>query len=86
MYLEQILTAHKVEQMGAGLSAPTLKPPEMEEKLSLMLASGTYAEKAKAFSSHDREREPSLQQQRLVQFVVGMINGRGDRDSVIFLV
>jgi hypothetical protein len=57
LYLEQHLTAHRVEQLGAGLSAAGLKPRELDEKLKVMLASDTYGEKAAIFSERCKTAE-----------------------------
>jgi spore coat polysaccharide biosynthesis predicted glycosyltransferase SpsG len=69
LYLEQHLTAQKVEQLGAGLSDPSLQPKEMETKLNLLLNFDSYSEKAR--SSFSRYQGPSLmeQKQRLNAFV-----------------
>ncbi len=74
LYLEQMLTAHKVEQIGAGLSAPTLKPAEIEEKLNQLLHSGSFAEKAKAFSMRYENEDERILQGRLGTLVQKMIN------------
>jgi hypothetical protein len=50
LYLEQHLTAHKIEQLGAGLSGAGLKPQELDEKLKFMLSSVSYGDKTNTFS------------------------------------
>ena len=70
-YLEQFLTAHRTEKLGAGLSAATLKPEEMRAKLEMMLASNSYAEGAQRFASQYAGMSRAGQDQRLLDVVEG---------------
>ena len=51
LFLEQSLTAHHIERLGAGMAAPRLDPQEMSEKLDLLLSSESYYEGAKRFAA-----------------------------------
>ena len=73
LFLEQSLTAGKIELMGAGLSAATLAPDEIAAKLELLLTSDRYAEAAKAFSLRYESKSAEEQKQRVVEFIEGLL-------------
>ncbi len=49
--LEQLITARRVQEMGAGLAAPLLKPQGMQAKLAALLDDPAYATAAARFAA-----------------------------------
>ncbi len=49
--LEQLITARRVQEMGAGLAAPLLKPEGMRAKLAALLDDPCYATAASRFAA-----------------------------------
>lgn len=73
LHLEQYLTACAVDTLGAGMSAPTLKPDEISAKLEMLMRSDSYAEAAQKFSASHSDIESAEQDMRLLNFVEGML-------------
>lgn len=73
LYLEQHLTAQKIEGLGAGLSDPTRQRDKIETKLNLLLEVDSYGEKARKFLSQYKGKEPGMQRQRIVALVDGIV-------------
>jgi UDP:flavonoid glycosyltransferase YjiC (YdhE family) len=73
IYLEQFLTAHKIEKLGAGLSAPTLRPEEMTAKLEMILRSNSYAEGAQRFESRYGGMGAAVQDERVLKVIEGLL-------------
>jgi len=75
LYLEQYLTAHTIEKIGAGVSASIRKPDEMAAKLKSLLRSDSYAEAAREFSTRYKPMSPHTQNERLVDLVENILIG-----------
>jgi UDP:flavonoid glycosyltransferase YjiC (YdhE family) len=74
IFLEQTLTAHKIENLGAGVSAHTLKPDEIAAKLDLLLfKSDSYIEAARGFAERYRHRDPRQENERIVTVIESML-------------
>jgi len=62
LYLESFLIARKIEQMGAGLAAPMLKPQGMAAKFQRLLNEPSFTDAAQRFAEKyrglDRENQP----------------------------
>ena len=69
LYLEQHLTARKIEQLGVGLYVS--RSEEMEARLGLMVDSDFYSGKAKAFS--ERYKDSGGRNQRVNRLVEAML-------------
>jgi len=63
LFLESFLIAQKIEQMGAGLAAPMLKPQGMADKLQRLLNEASFGEAAQRFADKyaefDRKNQPA---------------------------
>lgn len=74
LYLEQSLTAHAIERIGAAVSVSTLKPDEIAVKLDMLLQSETYTNAARAFASLYAFMSAHVQTTRLVKLVENILN------------
>jgi hypothetical protein len=76
MYLEQTLTACRIEQLGVGLSAAALAPQALDEKLKLMLGSASCGKKAHTYS--ELCRNSAWRKERLMELVQSTLDGDGE--------
>lgn len=74
LQLEQYLFSLRVQALGAGLTAPLLRPEGMAEKLRLLLTDPAYTQAAEAFSSRYRNFKSSEMITRLVEDINSRIN------------
>jgi hypothetical protein len=63
LYLEQHLTAQKVEELGAGFCVPTPSPDDMETKLNLLLNFDSCGQKLRSLYSRNQKERTAVQKQ-----------------------
>ncbi|OHB60592.1 MAG: hypothetical protein A2167_07975 [Planctomycetes bacterium RBG_13_46_10] len=73
LYLEQWLTGHNVENMGAGINEPTLKPDEMAKKLGMLMESDSYTKAAQEFSNRYKHMNAQEQNKRIMELINNML-------------
>jgi UDP:flavonoid glycosyltransferase YjiC (YdhE family) len=66
LYLEQHLTAQKVEELGAGFCVTTASPENVRTKLSLLLNFDSCDEEFRSPSSGNQQGCTTLQKQRAI--------------------
>lgn len=75
LHLEMRLTGERVMQLGAGLSAPQLKPVGMAGKLTRLLNEPGFGVQAQAFASRYAAADPALPVQRFVALIDRLLQG-----------
>ena len=73
LYLEQWLTGHTVENIGAGINEPTLKPDEMAKKLAMLMESDSYTKAAQEFSDRYKHMNAQEQNKRIMDLINNML-------------
>jgi UDP:flavonoid glycosyltransferase YjiC (YdhE family) len=72
LFLEQTLTAHNIEKLGAGLSTPTLRPEDMEAQLRRLISSDDFTQAAQKFA----DRYAALNAQKQNQWLLDQFESR----------
>jgi UDP:flavonoid glycosyltransferase YjiC (YdhE family) len=75
-YLEMFLIARSVEEHGAGLSAPLLKPEGILGKLERVLHEPSFAEKARTLAATHRDWNPASPVRNFQALVTRLVVGR----------
>ena len=73
--LEQLITASRVQAMGAGLSAPLLKPRGMAAKLAALMADDGYRGRAEDFAVRHREFAPARRDAAIARRLEARLGG-----------
>jgi UDP:flavonoid glycosyltransferase YjiC (YdhE family) len=73
LYLEHWLTGHNVQNIGAGINEPTLKPDEMAKKLAMLMESDSYAKAAQEFSDRYKHINAQEQNRRIMDLINNML-------------
>lgn len=76
IYMEQLLLAKKVEQLGAGCLAPLRSGPRLAEILQEMLASAQYGKRARDFAARYRGFSPGQQVAEVVDRIEQRLGSR----------
>lgn len=76
-HLEMLLIANAVEKMGAGLSAPGLKPEGIRDKLGRLLSEPVFTRNAVAFSGRYRDLSNAETSRRKFSALIGHLAGVG---------
>lgn len=69
IYLEQHLTALRVERLGVGLNAPSFRKEEIDSKLEQLIGSDSFREKAVAFAARYAGIHPDNQVRLYAEFI-----------------
>ncbi|HPB04364.1 MAG TPA: hypothetical protein PLH00_05960, partial [Bacteroidaceae bacterium] len=69
IFLEQAVTARRIEDIGAGVAAYSLKPEEILAKLHMLLNSAHYGEAVKTISRKYAHLSLSWQTETLVKLI-----------------
>lgn len=73
LYLEQQLTAERIQALGAGLNAPRLTPGGMHDKLHALLREPRFAHSAQAFATSTAQY-PTPPRERFTALIDRLLN------------
>jgi hypothetical protein len=74
LHLEQLVTAHRVTDLGAGLMAAAPRPQEMAERLVKLLSTGKYRDSSSAFARKYAEFDPNRSIDQIVAKISELIS------------
>ena len=72
--LEQLMTAHRVQEMGAGLYTHGSNPDNLESKLKMLLEKDSFKIKAKKFSTKYSKYGRQVSLEKVIKLVEDFVN------------